>query len=193
MIIDLEFKEGDSKEFLTAIGSLIAVLVKDQEPKHLYVVRINKWFDHKWLGYSGRGRIKFDSGLWIDTALEPMWKEKLTFPPFNPNQIGDQVHWERKEDGTYGGSKKEPRWVHKYRARSSSSNLQNRVADFTNSGLFIWFTSGTEANMHGSIMVYIVDNQNASAWYASFKKEKNWAIDRTKGIEKENVEMLFPI
>ena len=193
MIVDLDLRKGDSEKFLTAISSLIAVLVKEKEPEHLYVVRIKKWFDHKWLKYSGQGRVEFDGGLWRDTSLEPMWRDKLTFPPFNPRQIGPQYHWKRKNDGTYRGSNKEPRWIHKRRLRPSSSNLQYRVADFTDSGLFVWFTSNTEVNSHGSIMVYLVENNTASAWYASFKKETDWVVERTKGIDKESVEAWFPI
>ncbi len=196
MIVDLDFKKGDSKKFLAAISSLVAELVKEKEPKHLYVVRIKKWFDHKWLNYSGRGRVKFVSdgvSHLHETAHEPMWREKLTFPPFNPKQIGTQYYWCRTKDGTYGAVEKEPRWIHKRRLKPSSSNLQNRVADFTDSGVFVWFTSNTEENMHGSVMVYIVDNKNVSAWYASFKKETAWEVDKTKGIDKESVESWFPI
>jgi len=193
MIVDIDLKKGDNEKFLTAISSLIAVLVKEYEPRHLYVIRIKKWFDHKWLNYSGRGRVKFDDGLRTDTALEPMWRENLTFPPFNPKQIGTQYYWCRRKDGTYGAIEKKPRWVHKRRLRPSASNLQYRVADFTDSGLFVWFTSNTEINMHGSVMVYIVDNRNTSAWYASFRKESAWEVDKTRGIDKESVASWFPI
>ncbi len=192
MIANLDFKEGDNKKYLTALSSLIAVIVKEKTPKDLYVTRINKWFDHKWLKYSGKGRVKFDGSPFIDTALDPMWKEKLTFPPFNPKQIGDQFHWGRTKDGTYAGSEKGPRWVYKRQLRQSAVNLQNRVADFTDSGLFVWFTSNTEVNMHGSVMVYLVENEKATAWYASFKKDTDWTVDKTKGIKKEYVEKMFP-
>ena len=196
MIVNLDFEKGDSEEFLAAISSLIAVLVKDKEPKHLYVVRIMKWFDHKWLNYSGIGRKKWVSDgavSFTDSVKEPIWRKKMTFPPFNPKQVGTQYYWCRAKDGTYRGSKKEPRWVHQRRLKPSSSNLQNRVVDFTDSGLFVWFTSNTEVNMRGSVMVYIVDKQNVSAWYASFKKETAWVVDKTKGIDKGSVELWFPI
>ena len=193
MIVHLDSEKGDNETFFTAISSLIAVLVNEKAPKHLYVVRVKKWFDHKWLNYSGIGRIRLDFGLWRDTAIKSMWRDKLTFPPFHPKQIGTQYYWRRAIDGTYGADKKEPRWVHKRRLRSRSSNLQYRVADFTDSGLFVWFTSNTEKNMHGSVMVYIVDNGQVSGWYASFKKENAWSVDKTKGIDKKSVESWFPI
>jgi len=47
--------------------------------------------------------------------------------------------------------------------------------------------------MHGSVMVYVVDDEYVSAWYASFKKESAWVVDKTKGIDKESIEKWFPI
>ncbi len=193
MIVDIPIKDGDNKKYLTAVNSLIATLVKERAPKDLQVTRINKWFDHKWLKYSGKGRVAYDCYPISDTSLDPLWKDKLTFPPFNPRQIGQQIHWERQDNGTYGSSKKEPKWVHKHRLQSSAGNLNNRVADFTESGLFVWFTSNTDKNMHGSILVYLVDGDEVMAWYASFKQQTEWIVDKTKGIEKNIVEKWFPI
>jgi len=31
--------------------------------------------------------------------------------------------------------------------------------------------------MHGSVMVYLVDENHVSAWYASFNKESAWIVD----------------
>jgi len=192
MIIDLEYEDGDNKKYLAGISSLIATLVKENEPKNLYVTRINKWFDHKWLKYSGKGRVKFEGSPFIDTSLDAFWRDKLTFPPFNPKQIGEQFYWSRNSDGTYSAGEKEPRWIYKRELRSSADNLNKRVTDFTESGLFVWFTSFTEKNMHGSLMVYLVKNDDVMAWYASMKNDNHWTIDKTKGINKKLVEEWFP-
>ncbi len=192
MIVDIDSREGDEKKYIAAISSLIAVLVKEKQPEHLYVIRINKWFDHKWLKYSGKGRVKFEGSYLTDTALDSFWRDKLTFPPFNPKQIVDQLHWCRKSDGTYGGCDKKPKLIYKRQLRSSAKNLNNRVSEFTKSGLFVWFTSNTKPNMHGSILVYLIADEEATAWYSSFKQESNWVVDKTKGIEKKQVEQWFP-
>jgi len=192
MILDIPYQDRDDEAFLTAICSLIATIVQDKEPNTVYVTRINKWFDHKWLRYSGRGRVKFEGSPFTDTALDAMWQDQLTFPPFNPKQIGDQLHWERESDGTYSGTGN-PRWIHKYKLRSSASNLNNRVSDFADSGLFVWFTSNTKTNAHGSIMVYLVSGDEADAWYSSFKQQDGWAIDKVKGANRELVRQWFPI
>lgn len=186
MIVEIPRKDGDCAVFLTALNSLIATLVAELRPEDVYVTRIKKWFDHKWLGYSGKGRVRFDGFAPIDTALDPHWQDKLTFPPFNPKQVGHQLFWRRHGDGSYGGIDN-PRWIHRRLLQSSAENLNNRVAEFSESGLFVWFTSDTEVNAHGSVMVYRVDRDSASGWYASFRRDNDWVVDRTKGIDKKTV------
>lgn len=192
MIVEIPTKKGDNNKFLAAVSSLIATMVAEKEPSDLYVTRINKWFDHKWLGYSGKGRVKFEGFPPIDTALDALWQDKLTFPPFNPKQIGQQFYWRRRDDGTYGGVD-DVKWIYKWKLQPSADNLNNRVVEFSDSGLFVWFTSNTETNAHGSVMVYHVDRGSVSAWYASFRQESHWIVDRTKGIDKKTVENWFPI
>ena len=192
MIVGIPRKDGDDETFLTSIDSLISMIVNELEPHNLYVTRINKWFDHKWLRYSGRGRVKFEGDDTIDTALDGVWREKLTFPPFNPKQVGQQLCWERQPDGQYQGPP-EPRWIHKMRLDYSSSNMNNRVASFSESGLFIWFTSHTSTNEHGSILVYSIEGDVAITWYASFKKGEHWVLDKTKGINRDTVLSWFPL
>jgi hypothetical protein len=193
MIVNIPAKEGDNDSFLAALNGLVATLVKEYSPEHVYVIRIKKWFDHKWLRYSGKGRVEFKDGLPLtDTALDVFWQEKLTFPPFNPKQIGMQLYWKRLEDGTYGGTD-HPRRIHKRRFQSSSWNLHNRVSAFCTSGIFVWFSSNTENNTHGCIMVYVFSEKGDLTWYASLKAETNWKIDRIKGIKKEVVQSWFPL
>jgi hypothetical protein len=203
MIVNIKYRDGDDKRFLTALNGLIAKIVKDYEPEHVYVIRIKKWFDHKWLKFSGKGSIQFPekgvdvprTGTFIpewDTAWDEFYSKKLTFPPFSPKQIREQYHWKRRDDGTYGGTKK-PKWIYKPVLKPSSWNLQNRISAFANSGVFIWFSSNTEQNLQGSVMVYILTYNHELTWYASFKEETDWKVHRVKGIKKEIVQELFPL
>ena len=192
MIVDVPCKRGDDKTYLAAVCSLVASLASSQRPTDIYVIRVRKWFDRKWLRYSGRGRVAFHGSHHIDTALAPVWREKLTFPPFSPKQIETQLYWRKRSDGSYGGVPR-PRWLHKRQLRHSADNLNNRVADFTDSGLFVWFTSHTQENAHGSIMVYSVAGKDVSSWYASVRQESGWRIDKVDGIDRASVEKYFPI
>lgn len=204
MIVDIPAKDGDDKRFITALNGLIAIIVNIYEPGDVYVIRINKWFDHKWLKYSGKGIVQFpEKGVdlprtghsIIERSLDEFFQKKLTFPPFNPKQVGMQLHWKRHDDGSYGGSDK-PKWLHSVEKRvlqHSSKNLQNRLSSFTKSGVFIWFSSNTVQNMHGSLLVYSILNNEEGAWYASFKKDNGWKVNHVKGINKETVQQWFPL
>src|SRR5215831_13473984 len=93
MIIDIPYETGDHKQYLAAVCSLVASLASSTRPDHIYVTRITKWFDRKWLRYSGTGRIAFHGSPKIDTALDAVWQDHLTVPPFNPKQVGTQLVW----------------------------------------------------------------------------------------------------
>jgi hypothetical protein len=98
MIVEIPNKSGDNEKFMVALSSLIATIVAEKSPTDLYVTRINKWFDHKWLGYSGKGRVEFE-GFWpIDTALDPIWREKRPWcmaPPADLRLHDPPTHGER--------------------------------------------------------------------------------------------------
>jgi hypothetical protein len=99
MIVSIPITSGDDKTFLACIEGLIAIIVAETEPEELYIVRINKWFDHKWLKYSGKGRVAFEYDPKIDTALEVFSQDQLTFPPFNPKQVTVVLGWKRSANG----------------------------------------------------------------------------------------------
>ena len=198
MIVNIPYEDGDDKKFLLGINSLVAALTSEINPDDVYVVRIKKWFDHKWLRYSGmgvvdfpRGRVGFGGTFGAVSSLDEHFQDKLTFPPFNPNQVGIQGYWTRKDDGTYVGVDK-PRWIYKRELAHSSDNLHRRVESFSDSGLFVWFSSYTEKNGHGCIMVYTVKDGNVETWYASLSDRTGWGIEKVKGIEKEWVQQWFP-
>ncbi len=200
MIISIEYKKDDDKVFMTGLNRLVARSIPEFKPQDVYVFRINKWFDHKWLRYSGYGVIAFlgkqlgpnslELPPQFDTCKEEKYQDHLTFPPFNPKQMGRMEYWSRYDDGTYGGVDK-PRWPILYWRKPNNSHLQHRVTSFTNSGLFVWFTSNTESNQKGSVMVYRVQDGQTEAWFASLGCNPAWKVQKVKGIQKELVEDWF--
>jgi hypothetical protein len=189
------YRERDDKPYLAAVSSLVAALATSQEPIDMYVTRFNKWFDRKWLRYSGIGRVAyFYPPSPRDTALDAMWREKLTFPAFNPKQIGAQLHWRKRSDGSYGGTPR-PKWIHKRQLRHSTDNLSNRVADFSDSGLFVWFYI-SYAKQCAQQHLDIVGSRQGCSRYASVmqvKQESGWRIAKVDGIDRALVERHFPI
>lgn len=67
------------------------------------------------------------------------------------------------------------------------NNLQHYVADFSKSGLFLWYSSNTVKNQKGSLLCYMVMNGEIDAWYASFANRKKWTVEKVKGIDREKL------
>lgn len=195
MIVNIPRNDTDDPVFLTALNGMLANLVASYRPSEVHFIRIGRWFDHKWLGYSGRGRVKFEEGWpWIDTALDPVWREKLTFPPFNPNRVLEQISFHRDESGYHRNPDARP--IHKPERSHSSKNLQNRVVRFTQlgSGLFVWFSSDTAHLDHASVMSYAVKDYRVQSWFASFRKNDGaWKVHKVKGISEAAVQTWFPL
>ena len=192
MIVNIAQNSSDDPVFLTALNGLLANLVDSHRPSEVHFIRIDRWFDHKWLGYSGRARVAFDGLRGVDTALDPVWRKKLTFPPFNPNRVLEQISFERINDAYHRNHN--ARTIHSPLRSHSAKNLQNRIADFTQSGLFVWFSSDTKLLDQASVMSYAVEGDTSQTWFASFRrKEDFWSVHRVKGIDKADVQVWFPL
>ena len=192
MVVDIPVANDDDRVFMANLNGLVARLAAEDEPEVVYAIRVNKWFDHKWLRFSGKGRVAFDYGYGDrDTALDSKWQENLTFPPFNPKQVTDQVSWSHSAEGYRKTEVENP--LHKPERRHSASNLQNRVSRFTKSGLFVWFSGSTKSNERASVMVYRISDSTETAWYASLGGEHGWKVDRVKGIDRDTVQGWFPL
>ena len=71
MKLDIPLKPDDDPQFGEIVGRVISGLLSANPVEKVFVVRIDNWFDHKWLTFSGIGRVRFDDlRLDIDTALD---------------------------------------------------------------------------------------------------------------------------
>jgi hypothetical protein len=74
---------------------------------------------------------------------------------------------------------------HKRRYERSAMNLHRRVKDHSKSAIYVWYSSETDKNKRGSLMVYRVKDDAVITWYASFLYDDSWRLDHTKGIDRE--------
>src|SRR5262249_46008901 len=156
--------------FIDCVDRVVAGLAFRYRPQLVCAVRIRRWFDHRWLRFSGKGRVFFDPP-WpshIGVALDEFHQENLTFPPFAPTRVAAEHHWERTSEGNYARAAKRFH-VHRLERRHSSSNLQRRVGNLIDSGLFVWFSSTGAKDDRGSILVYIVNEGATIPWFVSMK------------------------
>ncbi len=180
----------DDPAFLAIVDHIIAALVCQDRPDEVYLVHIDNWFDRKWLRYSGYGVVAFHGSPWVFVAKEEHRQEQLTFPPFTPNRVVAQYFFGRVADVSYE-EQAPAHLIHRLDRQRSAKNLHRRVTDFSQSGLFIWYSSGSVANRRGSLMVYSVRQDAVAAWYAGFSDHEGWRLEQTEGIGRETVALLM--
>lgn len=172
----IKIEPDDAPEFIQLINKLNATLIFQYGINELKYIRVKNWFDHKWLNFSGRAVVPFEGGSFFEAALENKWQEKITVPPFHPNRILSEISVIR--DGVDNKTLKDA--LHTY--KSSNNNLHNRITQYSQSGLFIWYSSNTKTNDRGSLMVYRVQDSAIETFYVSFENKDGWVATRTKGI-----------
>ena len=190
-IIQLDVQDGDDPQFLKIVAAVTNQLLRRDAPQEAYIIRVNKWFDRKWRGFSGIGIVPFDFAvLHISCALDEFRQDQTTFPAFTPNRILDEHHFFRVGAGDYFEAVPE-KFVHRSWPRRSSANLHRRVADFSSSGMFVWFNSQRQISRRGSLMVYTVQGHEVQTWFASFERSSTWKLAQTEGIAREKVQTLI--
>jgi hypothetical protein len=192
MIFEILTNPTDDPQFVELLVRLLSRLVGEQTPAEIFVMKIDNWFDHKWLNFSGIGRVGFfhDFRLEKDTALDEFRQDKVTFPPFTPKRVIEEYYFERDQSGSYASSLAAP-LVHQRKLAHSSDNLHKRVTDFADSALFMWVSSNTKLNRRGSIMVYEVNGYEVQTWYIGLLKQENWNVSQTKSIARDRVISLI--
>ena len=190
MTINLNCTNSDDREFIRLVEYAISEATDDFLPENVYVITVDRWFDHKWANFSGIGVVYFESanipGSNVDAALDELWKGKTTFPPFTPKRIFEERFFVRNDDRTYKETIASQK-VHPLQRTHSSANLHRRVSDFSESALFAWYSSETATNDRGSLMVYISRQKKVETWFASFIKRSEWKLDKVKGINRDKI------
>ena len=185
---------NDDPAFLACLDQIISGVIARSRPEEVYIIRIDNWFGHKWLTFSGIGRVHFDDSglLGRDVALGEFHADRVTFPPFNPKRVRSQVYFCSTTKGYYE-EQAPARLIHRPKRQHSSQNLDHRVVDFSDAGVFIWFSSETAGNSRGSVMAYSVNGTDVSTWFASFSRDDKWRINRVKGISRNDVESMVQV
>lgn len=185
-------KQNDDPEFVELVKRVIAGCINNNFPNTIIVIQIDNWFDYKWLGFSGRGRVGFPSvgNIDLDTALDEFRQEQVTLPPFSPRRVIEEYYFQREINGEYSAIDPHP-CLHQKELATSSQNLHKRIVDRVDSAVLIWFSSNTKQNLRGSIMVYEVKGREVHPWYSGFAKEQQWRVLQTKGIAADQVQSLI--
>lgn len=160
-MIELVPAENDDAAFLSLAQRIVNGALAALQVREVYLVHVDNWFDHKWLGW------------W--STWEHKEPKELCVPPFNPNRVRSQKHficdanslcWTLTDHG-------KPLHIRQPGRRASRAQLLDRVSK---SAAFIWYSGNTVANGTGSVMLYL-SGAEGYAWYASFSREEHWKVD----------------
>lgn len=160
-VIEFAADETDDGNFLELAQQIVNGALVDLHVAEVYVVHVDNWFDHKWLGWWSN---------WRRTQLQ-----KLFVPPFVPNRIKSQTHFVRDAEGlgwiTAGHGK------NLHVNQSGRHRLRKPLDRVTESGVFVWYSGNSVANQAGSLMLYQSGAEDY-AWYASFLKNEQWKVNQ---------------
>ena len=175
--------ESDDLKFISVVNQIITSISQAKPFEIVSITKVNNWFDHKWLNYSGKEADQFESGGLVnnDMALSTKWKERITFPAFNPNRILSSRTYPMKR----GVMKKDLQPIHRYQI--SGQNLQNRVDLKSENLLYAWFSSNSRVNKKGSLMVYELFEKSVSNWYCQIESKNEWHISKSKNISRDQL------
>ena len=182
----------DDPGFIELLNALVRGLTRRHAPEQLWIVQIDNWFDHKWLGFSGKGTVDFNwHGLlnYYDAAIEEFHQDKVTFPPFSPNRVAGQ--WSYVRLGNHYTEAPLPVLPHPTKRKPSRKNLHRRVQEFSRSACFVWYSGNTAANGRGSVMVYRVAADRVECWFAAFNQKNGWKLHVAKGASRDDIQQLL--
>lgn len=172
----LNITPEDDPAFVQIVSRIIDSVIAERTLQIVAVIQIDNWFDHKWLHFTGK----------VLGALG-VWKDELTIPPFNPHRVKSQMVSRLTDRGIYESFEAPPLHIEQW----SSDNLNRKLKNSTDSGVFVWWTSNTVTNGKGSVMVYTQKSDESSAWFVSFEREAEWKIRKTKDISVEEVRQFM--
>lgn len=178
-MIELTKSESDNIAFIQKAQILVNEIIFDLKPSEIFLFKVDNWFDTKWLNFTGK--VLGLLGTWN-------YNHSQRIPPFSPNRIMEQSHFQLNKFGTYSKCELENE-IHK--RQSAEKNKNRRIVNVSDSAVFIWYSSNTVTNGQGSLMIYPVENGKCEPFYIGFKKNKEWDIVNAPGTNKKVMEFYF--
>jgi hypothetical protein len=174
---NLPIDAHDDARFIRIVDELVRGAVGRHHPAEVYAFKIDQWFDHKWLSFSGKV-----------VGAVGSWRAPLTVPPFVANRRIGQWRFVRDDvSGTYRLAGKAAQ-VHHH--GPSSGNLRRTVKRIVPTAALFWYSGATAATGRGSVMGYIPIANEHWPWYIGFDRLDDWRVTRRKGIHEYEIRLF---
>jgi len=155
VVIEIVPAEHDDVAFLSVAQRILNGAIVELRMREVFLVRVDNWFDHKWLGWWSRN------------------EEELRVPTFTPNRVHSEKHfvWKSETSAWEDIGLQKPLHVQ----QPGRPWLAQPLDRFSESAAFVWYSGNTAYNNMGSLMLYLSGAEGYS-WYASFRKSRAWSI-----------------
>ena len=169
--------DNDDPRFIALASQLLGGVVAAYRPAEIYLIRVDGWFDAKWLNFSGKA-----------LGAVGVWCNPTTIPPFHPHRVLSEIHLSAAT-AAYGYQPTPAAPLHLL--QPSSQNLTRSISRISPSAVFFWYSSTTSNLDRGSVMLYRTNQDEVISWYVSFHRAAAWKLDRHRGISPEEVHHLL--
>jgi hypothetical protein len=166
-MIELTPTDSDDPAFLALTQRIINGAVAAHELRDVFLVHVDTWFDHKWLGW------------WCWKGIE------LCVPPFTPRRVQSERRIVRRGDPPTWTSAMLEKPLHI--RQPGRAVLRRPLARYSKDAAFVWYSGRTAANTLGCLMFYRSGAERYS-WYASMARKAIWAIAETFYISTGELE-----
>jgi len=171
--------ESDDAEFIALIQPIVRGVVHAAEPQLVFLTRIDRWFDAKWVGFTGKVLGAF--GYWRRSV------DRCTLPPFVTNRVVGESCFEQSATGAYEPREHPPLHIPQWSERNEKRSIL-RVVGLPS--ILVWFSGATAESGHGSLMVYDWTPAEWRAWHATFRRDDRWRLLHTHGTSRDELERL---
>jgi len=173
----IKIQPDDNDQFISRVEVLIEKFILDKKPNSIYLIKIDNWFDKKWLGFSGKmlGAVGITKG-------------DLTIPPFVPNRIVYEKFYSKNHETELYEISKTSKKIHI--VQDSESNLNRKIRTLIPETAIVWFSGNSKKNKRGVMMAYFPVKESYLTMHIEFT-EPSWSAKSTIGVDRSFVNSLI--
>jgi hypothetical protein len=135
-MIEIISKENEDEKFVQMIEQIVNVGINFTKPKEIYIIKIDNWFDFKWLGFIGK--TLGELGMWNN--------EELRIPPFIPDRILEQSYFHKTGENYF--KQKAPN-LHIYQSSGNNITGKRKLVSTLETRLFFGITETPKIQYKG--------------------------------------------
>ncbi|XWN38470.1 MAG: hypothetical protein ROO71_05900 [Balneola sp.] len=176
-MLTIKRQPDDNDQFISRVEVLIEKFILDKKPNSFYLIKIDNWFDKKWLKFTG----KLLGAFGVST-------NDLRIPPFVPNRVAYEKFYSKNLETELYEISKTNRKIHI--VQNSESNFNRKIRTLIPETAFVWYSGNSKNNKRGTVMIYLpIDDEYISLHLELEAPE--WDVKNSTGVSKKMLNSVF--